>query len=72
MFYFIVYFIVLFHCQEADELVELFEQARDRIDEKVESVQNASTKVQDLQSTGDALVKNLQSKLERILGKNER
>jgi len=53
--------------REANDLLELFKQARDRIDEKVESVENASAKVQDLQSIGNALVRNLQRKLERIL-----
>ena len=47
----------------------LFNQARDKIEDKVESAQNASMKVLDLEDMGNALVKNLQSKLERILGK---
>ncbi|KAJ7382944.1 hypothetical protein OS493_031720 [Desmophyllum pertusum] len=53
--------------QEADELMGLFNQARDKIEDKVESAQNASMKVLDLEDMGNALVKNLQSKLERIL-----
>lgn len=53
--------------REVDELLDLFERARDRIGNKVESVQNASTKVQDLQFIGSDLVRDLESKLERIL-----
>ena len=55
-----------------NELIELFNQARDKIEEKVKSVQNASTKVQDLKSMAGLLVRNVERKLERIIGKNDR
>ena len=55
-----------------DDLLALFNQARDKIEEKSEAVQNASTKVQDLQQMGSRLVKSLERKLERIIGKNNR
>lgn len=55
-----------------DKLLALFNQARDKIEEKVESVQNASSEVKDSQQMASSLVKNLERKLERIIGMNSR
>ena len=55
--------------QEVEELLELFNKVRDRISEKVVAVQNASSKVADLKKKGKELVKDLDSRLQRIIGK---
>ena len=49
--------------------MNLYNEARGRIEEKVRAVENASMKVLDLRDMATRLVKNLQRKLERIISK---
>ena len=51
-----------------EELLELFNKVRDRISKKVVAVQNASSKVAELKEKGKQLVKDLDSRLQRIIG----
>ena len=49
--------------------MDLYNEARGRIEEKVRAVKNASMKVLDLRDMATSLVKNLQRKLERFISK---
>lgn len=59
----------IFFLQEADELMDLFNQAKESIEDKVEAVKSASKKVVDMKEQAIKLIKSLQKKMTRIISK---
>ncbi|RMX57034.1 hypothetical protein pdam_00006173 [Pocillopora damicornis] len=53
--------------KEADELMDLFNQAKESIEDKDEAVRSASEKVVDMKEQAIKLIKRLQEKMERII-----
>lgn len=53
--------------KEADELVDLFNQVKDSIEDEAETVRNASEQVLEMKEQALDLIENLQYKLERII-----
>lgn len=53
--------------KEADELMDLFNQAKESIEDKDEAVQSASEKVVDMKEQAIKLIKSLQKKMTRII-----
>ena len=59
----------IFFLQEADELMDLFNQAKESIEDKDEAVRSASKKVVDMKEQAIKLIKSLQKKMTRIISK---
>ena len=59
----------IFFLQEADELMNLFNQAKESIEDKDEAVRKASEKVVNMKEQAINLIKRLQEKMERIISK---
>ena len=55
--------------QEVDELLDLFKKIKDQISSKVESVQRASSRVNDVQESVDDLAKKMESRYQRVISK---
>ena len=59
----------IFFLQEADELMDSFNQAKESIEDKDEAVKSASKKVVDMKEQAIKLIKSLQKKMTRIISK---